>query len=44
MEDTLRIKKIKLKTSMLKLLLCDYSDPHILVKGTISVATFGFRC
>ena len=29
--------QIKFKTSMLKSSLCDYSDAHILVKGTISV-------
>ena len=29
--------QIKFKTTMLKSSLCDYSDAHILVKGTISV-------
>ena len=29
--------QIKLKTTMLKSSLCDYSDAYILVKGTISV-------
>ena len=29
--------QIKFKTTMLKSSLCDYSDPYILVKGTISV-------
>ena len=28
---------IKIKTSMLKSSLCDYSDPHILVKAIISI-------
>ena len=30
--------QIKFKTAMLKSSLCDYSDAHILVKGTITVA------
>ena len=30
--------QIKFKTTMLKSSLCDYSDAHILVKGTITVA------
>ena len=29
--------QIKFKTTMLKSILCDYSDPYILVKGTITV-------
>ena len=29
--------QIKFKTTMLKSSLCDYSDAHIFVKGTISV-------
>ena len=29
--------QIKLKTTMLKCSLCDYSDAYILVKGTITV-------
>ena len=29
--------KAKFKTTMLKSSLCDYSDAHILVKGTITV-------
>ena len=33
--------KIKFKTTMLKSSLCDYSDPHILVKGTITIAGAG---
>ena len=31
--------QIKIKTSMLKLILCDYSDAYILVSETITVAT-----
>ena len=31
------INQIKLKTSMLKSSLCDYSDAYILVMGTITV-------
>ena len=30
-------KQIKFKTTMLKSSLCDYSDPYILVKGTITL-------
>ena len=30
--------QIKFKTSMIKSSLCDYSDAHILVSGTITVA------
>ena len=30
--------QVKFKTSMLRSSLCDYSDPYILVKGTISIA------
>ena len=33
--------KIKLKTTMLKSSLCDYSDAYILVKGTITIAGKG---
>ena len=29
--------QIKFKTTMLKSRLCDYSDAHMLVKGTITV-------
>ena len=29
--------QIRFKTSLLKSSLCDYSDAHILVKGTISI-------
>ena len=29
--------RIKFKTTMLKSSLCDYSDVHILVKGTMAV-------
>ena len=32
------ITKIKCKTAMLRSSLCDFSDTHILVKGTISIA------
>ena len=32
--------QIRFKTSMLRSSLCDYSDPYILVKGTITVAYF----
>ena len=31
--------QIRFKTSMLRTSLCDYSDAHILVKGTITVAS-----
>ena len=31
-------RQIKAKTAMLKLSLCDYSDKHILEKGTITIA------
>ena len=30
--------QIKFKTTMLKSSLCDYSDAHILLKGTITIA------
>ena len=30
--------RIKFKTTMLKTSLCDYSDVHILVSGTITIA------
>ena len=33
--------QIKFKTTMLKSSLCDYSDPYILVKGTITIAGAG---
>ena len=33
-----RITSIKCKTAMLRSSLCDFSDTHILVKGTISIA------
>ena len=33
--------QIKFKTAMLKSSLCDYSDPYILVKGTITIAGAG---
>ena len=33
--------QIKLKTTMLKFSLCDYSDAYILVKGTITVNNTG---
>ena len=33
--------QIKFKTTMLKSSLCDYSDAHILVKGTITIAGAG---
>ena len=32
---------IKFKTSMLTSSLCDYSDAHILVKGTIAIPNTG---
>ena len=31
--------QIKFKTTMLKSILCDYSDAYIIVKGTITVMT-----
>ena len=31
--------QIRFKTSMLRTSLCDYSDAHILVKGTITVTS-----
>ena len=34
-------KSIRFKTPMLRSNLCDYSDAHILVKGTITVAALG---
>ena len=34
-------KSIRFKTPMLKSNLCDYSDPYILVKGTITVMAPG---
>ena len=34
-------KSIRFKTPMLRLNLCDYSDPYILVKGTITVTAPG---
>ena len=30
-------KEIRIKTSMLRSHLCDYSDPYIVVKGTITI-------
>ena len=33
--------QIKFKTSMLKSSLCDYSDPYILVSGTITITGAG---
>ena len=33
--------QIKFKTTMLKSILCDYSDAYILVKGTITVNNIG---
>ena len=33
--------KIKFKTTMLTLSLCDYSNAYILVKGTITITGFG---
>ena len=33
--------QIKFKTTMLKSNLCDYSDPYILVKGTITITGAG---
>ena len=33
--------QIKLKTSMLKSSLCDYTDAHILVSGTITITGAG---
>ena len=33
--------QIKFKTSILKSILCDYSDAYILVNGTIEVAGVG---
>ena len=33
--------QIKFKTTMLKSILCDYSDAYILVKGTITVDNTG---
>ena len=33
--------QIKFKTTMLKPNLCDYSDPYILVKGTITITGAG---
>ena len=32
-----KIVKFDLKTTMLRSSLCDYSDPYILVKGTITL-------
>ena len=34
-------KSVRFKTPMLRSNLCDYSDAHILVKGTIAVTTLG---
>ena len=36
-EITMLIKKIRIKTSMLRSDLCDYSDAYFVVKGTITV-------
>ena len=36
--DNITTSQIKSKTAMLKLSLCDYSDKHILEKGTITIA------
>ena len=33
--------QVKFKTTMLKSSLCDYSDSHIFVKGTITIAGAG---
>ena len=33
--------QFKFKTTMLKSSLCDYSDPHILAKGTITITGAG---
>ena len=35
------IVKLKLKTSMWRSSLCDYSDPYLLVSGTITIAGAG---
>ena len=37
-ERITKTNQIKIKTSMLKSGLCDYSDAYTLVKGTISIA------
>ena len=34
-------KQIRFKTSILRSDLCDYSDAHIVVKGTITVTRWG---
>ena len=40
-EPIKQIIKLRLKTSMLNSSLCDYSDAHILVSGTITIAGLG---
>ena len=35
--ENITTRQIKSKTAMLKLSLCDYSDKHILEKGTITI-------
>ena len=37
-------KKIRIKTSMLRSDLCDYSDAYIVVKGTITVDKKNIYC
>ena len=37
MIDINQTEKIRFKTSMLRLALCDYSDAYIVVKGMITV-------
>ena len=40
-KNWVEINQVKFKTTMLKSSLCNYSDAHILVKGTITIAGAG---